>query len=301
MSAQDKCGAGYSFTLADGNSWRLTGEPEVLPWLDRLALIAGFRKGRPDANSSSIYFRAMRAESAAAPGIAPVPVAGGSVWRHEGLRIYFDSATCNTTCELGKGGEWEPEIMNMLHSLLPVYLRSVHGGGVPFHAALLECAGVGVLLAAKGGTGKSTCCRRAPAPWSALCDDEVLVVRDARGRYRAHPFPTWGDYLWGRAANRWDIHRNVPLGAIFILSQAGDETETALPVGGGEAAARISEASNQVLQRYWWRMEGESRGALTVPAFSNACEMAKTIPVYKLKAALHGRFWEVIEKTLADR
>lgn len=294
---------GYCFSLADGKNWHLTGEPEVLPWLDRLASIAGIKKGGAGGNSSRIHFRAMRKGGVAGSGIVPVPGSGEpdlTVWSDEGLRIYLDNRTCDASCELGNGGEWEPEIMNMLHSLLPVYWRSLHEGGLPLHAALLERAGVGVLVAASGGTGKSTCCRRLPAPWQALCDDEVLVVPNGSGGFRAHPFPTWSDYLWRRAENRWDIERNVPLKAIFLLSQAGEEEESSVPVGGWEAAAQVSESSSQVCRRYWLRMEKGSRGALTLPVFFNACELVKTIPVYKLKAALDGRFWELIEKTLAE-
>ena len=31
-------------------------------------------------------------------------------------------------------------------------------------------------------------------PWRSLCDDATLVVRDASGRYWAHPWPTWSRF-----------------------------------------------------------------------------------------------------------
>ncbi len=70
-------------------------------------------------------------------------------------------------------------------------------GGVLIHGALAELDGMGVILAAPGGTGKTTASNRLLAPWRSLCDDTTLVVRDAQGNYWAHPWPTWSCFLDG--------------------------------------------------------------------------------------------------------
>ena len=67
--------------------------------------------------------------------------------------------------------------------------ESLYRGGLPFHATLLEYQGQGIILAAPGGTGKSTCSRRVPPPWRACCDDEVLVVEGPGRPLPGTPFP----------------------------------------------------------------------------------------------------------------
>ena len=52
-------------------------------------------------------------------------------------------------------------------------------GGVLVHGGLAELHGQGVILAAPGGTGKTTASTRLPAPWHSLCDDTALICRDA--------------------------------------------------------------------------------------------------------------------------
>ena len=49
-----------------------------------------------------------------------------------------------------------------------IHWESLYRGGLPFHAALLEYEGQGIILAAPGSTGKSTCSRRVPPPLAGL-------------------------------------------------------------------------------------------------------------------------------------
>ncbi|MEE9604789.1 MAG: SynChlorMet cassette protein ScmC, partial [Candidatus Scalindua sp.] len=194
-------------------------------------------------------------------------------------------------------GSYDLEIVNMLNSLHPIYQRVQDGGGLPLHAALLELDEKGILLAAPGDTGKSTSCRRLPDYWNPLCDDEALVVFDHENRYRAHPFPTWSEYLWKSSDKTWNVQHSVPLHAIFFLEQA--ESNEVFPLGEGKAAVSINQSATEVSRRLRRKLDDQTKRPLAKLQFDNACNMAKSIPSFTLRASLHGRFWEEMEKTLA--
>ena len=114
------------------------------------------------------------------------------------------------------------------------------------HATLLEYQGQGIILAAPGGTGKSTCSRRVPPPWRACCDDEVLVVKSPDGRYLAHPFPTWSDYIWQRAENTWQVEKALPLAGIFFFKQSLEE-DRVKPLGGALSALSATRSASEAM------------------------------------------------------
>lgn len=114
--------------------------------------------------------------------------------------------------------------------------RETHArGGVLLHSGLAACPGswslassgrtrpeYGVLLAGRSGVGKSTALRRLPSPWLALADDVTLLLRDEKGTYWAHPWPTWSRFFGEEASDGrdiWNVQRAVPLRAIFVLEQ----------------------------------------------------------------------------------
>ena len=169
-------------------------------------------------------------------------------------------------------------------------------GGLPFHAGLVELDGLGVLLAASGDKGKSTCCRRLPDYWKPLCDDEALVVLDKQKKYRVHPFPTWSDYLWNRSKKTWKVQYSVPLSGVFFLEQS--EADEVVPVGEGQATVLLSESAMQICQKFWKSLDREDQRLFRKELFNNACEMAKQIPAYLLRVSRNGRFWEKIEQVL---
>ena len=116
-------------------------------------------------------------------------------------------------------------------------------GGILIHGALAERNGIGVILAAPGGTGKTTASDRLPAPWRSLCDDTTLVVRDSQGNYRAHPWPTWSRFLDGGPGGTWDVQSAVPLKGIFFLSHAVEDRVES--VGTGHAVSLLVECVKQ--------------------------------------------------------
>ena len=184
----------------------------------------------------------------------------------------------------------------MWFALHPIYQRSISKGGLPFHAGLVELGGRGVLLAASSDTGKSTCCRRLPDDWKPLCDDEALIVLDKNKNFRAHPFPTWSDYIERQSEKTWNIQYSVPLSRVFFLEQS--EIDEVAPIGEGEAALLISESAMQICEKFWRNASEEEQRNFRKMLFNNACKMAKQIPAYRLGVSRNGRFWEKMEQVL---
>jgi SynChlorMet cassette protein ScmC len=296
----------YCFRLADGKGWQFMGasaDRDVSLFVDRFAGIAGLRASAEEGFRKIFFLHTDEVRQMKnGPHVADCGWAldetngGWVVYDHKSLKIWCHESIPEIICEICDHSTHDTEIMNMWHALQPIFQQAQKTGGLPIHGALLELEGKGVIIAASGDTGKSTCCRRIPGYWKPLCDDELLVIFDKENGYRAHPFPTWSDYLWRNSEKTWDVAYSVPLQAIFFLEQA--QTDEAKPVGNGQAAILMKQSAMQVCHKFWRTVDKEHRRELTQQLFGNACEMAKTIPAYTLKATLEGRFWEEIERHL---
>jgi SynChlorMet cassette protein ScmC len=154
-----------------------------------------------------------------------------------------------------------------------------------------------VILAAPGGTGKTTASNRLPAPWRSLCDDTTLVVRDPQGNYQAHPWPTWSRFLDGGPGGTWDVQSAVPLKGIFFLVRAVEDRVER--VGPGQAVGLLMECVRQAstLTPRGGLFKEEIR-ALHLEWFDNLCVLARVIPVHTLHISLIGAFWQEIEQAL---
>ena len=190
----------------------------------------------------------------------------------------------------------EMAVENMAKSCYALYEPVVIGEGLVLHAALLEKNGQGIALAGSGGTGKSTCARRLPATWKALCDDTCLILPDGRGGFQAHPFATWSDYLWKRSEGTWKVESHVPLGAVFFLKKA--EEDKAEPIGRGEASIYLSRSGHEILSVFLRFMDRDRARSLRQKIFANACSLSRAVRAYSLEVELEGRFWTKIEKAL---
>jgi SynChlorMet cassette protein ScmC len=295
----------YSLTLSDGCSWLLSGINESVRWVDKFATILELEKSRLNGSPKLIFSSKVasngtinRTSDCVAANLSyRAPNAGWSVSHPDSLRVWCYKNTPDLVCEVENNHESpEIEIINMWLALHPIYQRSMCVGGLPFHAGLIELDGQGVLLAAPGNTGKSTCCCRLPNYWKPLCDDEALVVFDKQKRYRAHPFPTWSDYLWKDSKKTWNVQYSVPLTGVFFLEQAAvDEIKR---IGEGQAAVLMAESATQVCEKFWRRLAREDQRSFRKEVFNNACKMAKQIPAYRLCVSLHDEFWEEIEQVI---
>jgi SynChlorMet cassette protein ScmC len=277
---------GYRLSLSDGNSWWITGDERDIRWIGTLAVIMGLEECAWTGSPRLIFSQTGK---------------GSSIeWTasdHETMRIWRHNSIADIVCEVKNNvDDGKTKYMNMQYSLQSIYQQSICRGGLPFHAGLVELQGRGYLLAAPSNTGKSTCCRRLPAYWNVLCDDETLVVFDKQKTYRAHPFPTWSDCLLNRAKKTWNIQHSVPLCGVFFLEQS--ETDKVIPVGEGCAAVLMNEASAEVCKKFWRRVDRDTQWEFKRVLFNNACEMAKAVPSFYLHVSLRGKFWEKMTEAL---
>ncbi len=302
---QKTCGDNsYILHLNDGLAWRLVASNGTSAWLNQLASIMTLRPGKSDGLRKISIVKCGegigRCQTANPLPLLPKPSAlPHSGWKmHDllALRIWSNPDVPDMVCELLDIGHHDPAILAMQQAVFPFYRAAIDQGGTPLHAALVEHDGKGILIAASGGRGKSTCCRRVPQSWKVLCDDETLVVRSASGSYHAHPFPTWSDYLFRRAEKTWNVQRPTPLSAIFFLDQG--ESDDVARIGQARAAARINQSAGQVCGRMWRRPENDVQRDNNLKLFANSCDLAKAVPTFTLRASLTGRFWEGIEKAL---
>ncbi len=289
--------------LANGQGWYISATEQLRPWAEKLAAIMQLRVCEPNGYPRLIFTlknagRRQVSEPSGTPDEDVAQALTGWGWKaHDvsDMRIWSRSDLTDVICEIGIGEE-NLNILMMRASLYPIYQRIQDSGGLPLHAGLVERDGRGILLAAPRNTGKSTCCRRIPKPWYALCDEEALIVRNDQKKYLVHPFPTWSHYLMKRSEPTWNIQQHVPLTAIFFLEQA--EVDEVTLLGQGKAAVSISNSAFQVCYRYWNDLDNEIIRTHRKGLFENACKLAKSIPAFRLRVSLTGRFWEKIEAVL---
>lgn len=176
----------------------------------------------------------------------------------------------------------------------PMWLEAQARGGLLIHGALAEKDGGGVIMTGASGAGKSTACRRLPPPWQTLSDDLTLVVRDPGGRYWAHPWPTWSQFLISDHGGRWEVEKAVPLKSIVCLDRGDDDELRA--VDAGAAACLLVKSAEQAAWQLILRMEDERLSReMSVQRFNNVCILARSVPAYILRLSRDGPFWEGLE------
>jgi SynChlorMet cassette protein ScmC len=169
-------------------------------------------------------------------------------------------------------------------------------GGILLHGALAEWNGQGVILAAPGGTGKTTASNRLPAPWRSLSDDLTLIVRDSQKNYWAHPWPTWSLFLWGGSGGEWNVQKAVPLSEIFFLTQADEDQVT--PLGNGQGVSLLLSSTQQSSNLMARGLSPEETRALHLEWFNNLCSLSRSVHPHLLHISLTGPFWKEIERVL---
>jgi len=179
-------------------------------------------------------------------------------------------------------------------------------GGLLVHGALATNPGHlegGIILAGPSAVGKTTASNRLPLPWRSLSDDTSLVVRDDRGQYMAHPWPTWSRFYSTREGNpglggKWEVQTGLPLQAFFFLAQA--EKDRIVPLPTAPAVAYLMQTVQHVSLPMHSNMSAHQDQTLHENQLAAAEKLVRTIPVYTLHLSLTGTFWEGIEKTLAS-
>jgi len=278
-----------NLTLADGSGWIIAaGDEDAAPVISQLhhVMQIGATTGSAPRSDHGILRRILVLVNARKSAISPVTF-------HVPLSSDSDGfVVCALQPCAGRDG-----LFIQLMQLSSIIARDAQThGGVLLHGALAELGGNGVILAAPGGTGKTTASSRLPAPWNSLCDDTTLVVRDSQGSYWAHPWPTWSSFLWGGSGGRWDVQKAVSLKGIFFLTQALKERIES--VGDGQAVSLLAECAAQASQLMTRGLSKENVRSLHLERFSNLCALARVIPAHVLYISLTGTFWRDIERTL---
>ncbi|MEI6055504.1 MAG: SynChlorMet cassette protein ScmC [Lentisphaerota bacterium] len=285
----------YKLTLSDGKVWGFSATESIAPWLKELSTIMGLKESNSKEADNSLLFLALNKDNL--PPDSDLTdwktYKQGAVYRmwshHEKPEIFV---------ELNKDFIEHPEIkvVNMLLSLRSIFRHYSKCNGSPVHAALAELNGKGILITASSGTGKSTCSRRFPPRFKPLSDDTALIIRDKDDNFRVHPMPTWSDHLWGTRFSTYESSHSVPLSAIFFLEQS--DVDAIVPVKKAIAIQKIFEGLKQIWERCWDKEDKQSQKMMISNLFKTACDIADKTPYYTLKATLHGKFYDEIEKVL---
>lgn len=295
----------YCLRLSNGQEWSLVATNGLNNWLKAFATILEL-KPCTDNNKRKIIFTKGRKKFNLRPKI-PLsidhPLKGwernniGSIqiWEHETIR--------DIICEVKQIKNEILQITHMMQSLRAIYQKVIHLGGFPFHCGMLEKDGQAVVISAPGSTGKSTCCRRIPAPWTAHADDAALIVKNKDNKYYVHPFPTWSDYLVRKVKNTWEVEKHFPLKAIFFIEQTKGK-EQVIPIWSGQAVIlinqQITHANYAARKGSAKKIDKKEQIKQKKLVFNNACELAKHVPCFILRVHIKGKFWEHIEKALAN-
>jgi len=198
----------------------------------------------------------------------------------------------------------------MMQLALVVAREAQARGGLLVHGALAltpspsqnwerEGGEGGILLAGPGTVGKSTASRRLPPPWRSLCDDVTLVVRDARGQYWAHPWPTWSLFYDNGPGGSWPTEAAVPLRALFFLNQSPDDRVE--PLNPAQATAMLLETVQQASRALAHHLAEDEAQALHQEQLAAINALTQTCPAYLLHLSLTGSFWQEIERALQDQ
>lgn len=293
----------YNIKFTNGNEWDILGNDRAAKWVDNLAIIMELKPSSISSCSKLIFIKGQALDNfndikrLMNPNIIDnIPSSGWNIHRLRTINLWFHTEVTDVICELGNESEYEREILMMWESSYLFYKQAQRKGGLPIHGALIERDGKGVLLAAPGGTGKSTCCRRIPSEWNVLGDDEALAIPDENGNYIVHPFPTWSEYYWKRSTPTWKVENGVKLSAMFFLEQSSNDL--AIPLGRGESAVFINQSSTQILSRSWINISKEEKNLMKRELFISASKLSNSVPSFKLLVSLHGKFWEEIDKNL---
>ena len=274
-----------SLTLADGSHWRISAGNEeaaaIVSQLGRTMKLHG-PAGPGEAAPSNPRRLLVQVDAHTTLANCYVPLASDP----EGVVV----------CMLSPNDRWGGPFVNLVRLSLVFARESQSRGGVLVHGALAVRDGRGVILAAPGGTGKTTASNRLPAPWHSLSDDTTLVVRDPHGAYWAHPWPTWSRFHAGGPGGVWDVQNPVPLRGIFLLSRA--DKDRAERIGPGQAVSLLIECVRQASMFMPAGLRKDELRALYQERFDNLCTLARVIPTHLLHISLTGAFWQALEQAL---
>jgi len=281
-------GVKYGLDLADGSRWEIVAGDEeaaaIISQLGRAMQLCVIRGTSEPSRHGNLYRLLVQVNTHTSLANYYVPLAS----ENNGVFV----------CILIPCDYWGGPFTNLVKLSLVFARQAQARGGVLLHGALAELDGMGVILAASGGKGKTTASNRLPAPWRSLCDDTTLVVRDAQGNYWAHPWPTWSRFLDKGPGGTWAVQTAVPVKGIFFLAQAAEDRVERL--GPGHTVSLLMKCVGQASMLMPLGLGKEEVCVLHLEWFNNLCALARVMPAHVLHISLTGTFWQEIEQALEE-
>ena len=260
----------YKMTLADGFDLQITaGDVEALPIVEMLARVMALPPGKAEYELLVLT----------------------------GRETELFSRTGNTiTCRIPPPKNQDDLVTRAMQASLAIAHAVQKHGGVLVHGGLAEYEGQGIILAAPGGTGKTTASTRLPDPWRSLSDDAVLIVRDTEGNCYGHPWPTWSRFYQDGPGGVWNTCSGFPLKALYFLFQSPDDALEDL--NANQVAAMLIESVEQANSVFSRNMPPAGMHDNHRAQFNLVGAVTDRLPAYRLRLGLTGDFWRLIEDSL---
>jgi SynChlorMet cassette protein ScmC len=177
IDSMDLINSGYRISLNDDLRFAIYADKGLEGWLDKLANIMELTPNGNGSHDHRIFCVGMNSNENEATLQSPD---WQIVYNQRIIRLQHRHRTGDYLLEIDNHECREIEYINMWNLLYAVYQPVIDRGGLPLHAGLVEADGKGILIAGRSGQGKSTTCRKLSEYWSALSDDETLIISDKR-------------------------------------------------------------------------------------------------------------------------
>ena len=294
----------YDLTFAPDIRFRFMASPEAAGALQLMVQVMGLKPA--SGTDSPVLFFTRSAPScphfSQTTVFSPFDMANETVTEAWGsvdfpfMRMWISTSTRHILCQLLYWDSVTSNIARIKGALNPVYLTLIQQGGLPIHGALIQFKDKGLLFLGQSGVGKSTACARMTGSFIPLSDDEALILKKGDGFY-GHPIPTWSGFQNEQSViASTHVEKEVEITALFFLKQ-GAETQIT-PMGRGEAAVRICQASLELLATYPLFSKTHGLQVRRKILFDTACDMAQKIPAHTLFLSLSHDFMGAVAETI---
>ena len=290
----------YSLELGNGLCWNFYFSEDLRDWGQKFVSILGLPASGATQGRGIYLCSEREARRPEIRGFFDKTVDSCQNFTIRGVNIFYNPDTQDSLSilPLVPVNQDEHGIIQMMVILFTLHYQLLQHGGLPLHGALLNHPGYGGIgILAPGGTGKSTCARRIPAPWSPYCDDLFWVVSDSGSQYISHPFPTWSEYFNESkkqpGSKCWNVGNYTLLKGLYFLQKA--EEDVSFPLDPPEASVWIFESSMQTCSWLLDDLPKEEQRKTKIRIFENSCRLARNIPARILRATLNGQFWKILE------
>jgi SynChlorMet cassette protein ScmC len=215
------------------------------------------------------------------------------------LTLIGDEKEEAAICILSDHFNDEPFFMQMSYIFALISSIALNQGCIFIHGGLVEKDHMGLIFAGRSGVGKTTAVNRIPPPWTPLCDETTLIVKDDRGVYWAHPMPTRSRFREEGPGGVWNVQHSVPLKGIFFLIQ--DDEEQLIPLNRINSAFLINQFADEAMGALFGWCDIKTRTPIFTQILSSSSAIAQAVPAYILRLSLNGTFWEDVDRILLKK